>query len=255
MERERKAQALTGRQSLVIPFLPHWPAAQRCRATFPTIMNPPIHLPSILGIGAGGHCKVVMEIIRRAGYWKIAGLLDADPSRKGESISGIEILGNDDLASALFNQGVRAAFIGIGSIGATQPRRNTFTTLRDLGFELPVLTHPTASVAFDTEIGIGTCIMPGAIINPGASIGECAIINSGAIIEHDCHIAAFSHISPGAILGGSVFVGEGSHVGIGAVIRQGIHIGKNAVIGAGAAVVKDVPDDTTVTGVPATARK
>jgi UDP-perosamine 4-acetyltransferase len=218
-------------------------------------MNPPLQLPSILGIGAGGHCKVVMEIIRRAGYWKIAGLLDADPARKGECISGIQILGNDDLASALFNQGIHAAFIGIGSVGATQFRRNVFAILRNIGFELPVLIHPAASVAFNIAIGTGTCIMPGAIVNPGAWIGECAIINSGSIIEHDCHISAFSHISPGAVLGGSVFVGEGSHVGIGATIRQGIHIGNNAVIGAGAVVVKDVPDETTVTGVPATARK
>lgn len=217
-------------------------------------MNPPIHLPSILGIGAGGHCKVVMEIIRRTGLWQIAGLLDSDASRKGESVSGIAILGDDDLASTFFNQGIRAVFIGIGSIGSVQPRRNAFAFLSDLGFELPVLIHPSALVAFDTPIGNGTCIMPGAIVNPGASIGECAIINSGAIIEHDSHIAAFAHISPGAVLGGSVFVGEASHVGIGAVIRQGIHIGKNAVIGAGAVVVKDVPDDTTVAGVPATAR-
>jgi sugar O-acyltransferase (sialic acid O-acetyltransferase NeuD family) len=217
-------------------------------------MNPPLQLPSILGIGAGGHCKVIIEIIRRAGTWKIAGLLDADCSRKGECISGIEILGNDDLASALSNQGIRAAFIGIGSVRATQPRRKVFAFLLDLGFELPVLTHSSASVAFDTEIGMGTCIMPGAIVNPGACIGECAIINSGSIIEHDCEISSFAHVSPGAVLGGSVFVGEGSHVGIGAVIRQGIRIGKNAVIGAGAVVVKDVPDNTTVTGVPATAR-
>jgi sugar O-acyltransferase (sialic acid O-acetyltransferase NeuD family) len=218
-------------------------------------MKPSFQLPTILGIGAGGHCKVVMEIIRRAGSWEIAGLLDADPSRKGQCIGGIEILGNDDLTSALFNQGIHAAFIGIGSVGTMRARRNVFAMLRDLGFELPVLTHPSASVAFDIEIGVGTCIMPGAIVNPGASIGECAIINSGSIIEHDCEISSFAHVSPGAVLGGSVFVGEGSHVGIGAVVRQGIQIGNNAIVGAGAVVVKDVPDDTTVTGVPATARQ
>lgn len=218
-------------------------------------MNPPIQLPSIVGIGAGGHCKVIIEIIRRTGSWKIAGLLDADPAKKGKCISGIEILGNDDLASALAHQGVRAAFIGIGSVVATQLRRHVFVRCRDLGFELPVLTHPSASVAFDIEIGVGTCIMPGAIVNPGASIGECAIINSGSIIEHDCEISSFAHVSPGAVLGGSVFVGEGAHVGIGSVVRHGIRIGKNAIVGAGAVVVKDVPDDTTVTGVPATARK
>jgi sugar O-acyltransferase (sialic acid O-acetyltransferase NeuD family) len=217
-------------------------------------MNPPLQLPPIIGIGAGGHCKVVMEIIKRAGSWKIAGLLDADPSRMGESLSGIEILGNDDLAAALYKQGIHAAFIGIGSVGATQPRRNVFAILSYLGFELPILIHPSATVAFEAEIGIGTCIMPGAIVNPGVMIGECAIINSGAIIEHDCEISSFAHLSPGTVLGGSVFVGEGSHIGIGAVIRQGIHIGKNAIVGAGAVVVKDVPDDATVTGVPAMAR-
>jgi tetrahydrodipicolinate N-succinyltransferase len=91
--------------------------------------------------------------------------------------------------------------------------------------------------------------MPGAIENPDAWIGECAIINSGSIIEHDCHISDFAHVSPGAVLGGSVFVGEGSHIGIGSIIRQGIRIGTNAMIGAGAVVVKDVDDGATVMGV------
>jgi UDP-perosamine 4-acetyltransferase len=217
-------------------------------------MNPPIHLPSILGIGAGGHCKVVMEIIRRMGHWTVAGLLDSDPSRNGEIVGGVPILGTDALAGELFQSGIRAAFIGIGSVGSTQPRRKVFALLRNLGFELPFLVHPSASVAYDTPIGMGTCIMPGAIVNPDAWIGECAIINSGSIIEHDCHISDFAHVSPGAVLGGSVFVGEGSHIGIGSIIRQGIRIGTNAMIGAGAVVVKDVDDGATVMGVPAIPR-
>ena len=38
---------------------------------------------------------------------------------------------------------------------------------------------------------------------------------------------------------------------MGALIRQEIRIGKGAIVGAGAVVVKDVPEGTTVFGVPA----
>ena len=40
-------------------------------------------------------------------------------------------------------------------------------------------------------------------------------------------------------------------VGVGAVVRPAINIGANVIVGAGAAVVSDVSDALTVTGVPA----
>ena len=49
----------------------------------------------------------------------------------------------------------------------------------------------------------------------------------------------------------NVKIGDGTFVGANAVIKQGIRVGKNAMIGAGAVVVKDVPDNLTVVGVPA----
>lgn len=208
-------------------------------------------LPPIIGIGAGGHAKVIIEILLQSGQWEIAGLLDADETKTGQTFSGVPILGTDVLIPELFQKGIHAAFVGIGSVGAVSPRRKAFDILLDHGFELPALRHPSATVASDVTLGKATCIMPGAIINPGASIGECVIVNLGAIIEHDCHISDFAHISPGALLGGDVFVGQGAHIGIGAVIRQGIRIGENAMVGAGAVVVKDVEAGTTVIGVPA----
>ena len=47
------------------------------------------------------------------------------------------------------------------------------------------------------------------------------------------------------------FVREGASIGSNATIMAGITIGKNALIGAGAVVIKDVPDFSIVTGVPA----
>lgn len=44
---------------------------------------------------------------------------------------------------------------------------------------------------------------------------------------------------------------EGAFIGTGCVILQGVTIGKHAVVGAGSVVTKNVPDYTTVAGVPA----
>jgi sugar O-acyltransferase (sialic acid O-acetyltransferase NeuD family) len=207
--------------------------------------------PEIIGIGAGGHARVLVDLIRLTGKWTVHGLLDQDPARNGTKLDDVPVLGDDSLAEPLLESGIRHAFLGVGCIGDCRVRQEIIRRLTALGYHFPVLLHPQAIVAGRVLIGPASCAMAGAIINPGTSVGTAAIINSGAIIEHDCHIGDHAHISPGAILGGGVTVGESSHVGIGAVVRQGIHIGSNALIGAGAVVVKDVADGTKVMGVPA----
>lgn len=202
-------------------------------------------------MGAGGHCRVVIDIIRQLGCWHIEGVLDSDVSLHGGSLDGITILGGDSLAGRIHDQGVTSAFLGVGSIGNPAIRRRIFRALSDLGFHLPALIHPKALVAGAVTVGPASCVMQGSIINPGSTVGNAAIINTGAVVEHDCVVGDFAHISPGALLGGGVFVGMDSHVGMGAIIRQGIRIGRHVLVGAGAVVVADVPDGTTVLGIPA----
>ena len=46
-------------------------------------------------------------------------------------------------------------------------------------------------------------------------------------------------------------VDEGAHIGIGATVIQGLRIGAGAVVGAGSVVVRDVPENKVVAGIPA----
>lgn len=205
----------------------------------------------VVGIGAGGHAKVIIDILSHSPGFQVVGLVEVAESLVGGTIGGSLILGDDELLPRLLEDGVRLAFIGIGGIGNNRPRADVFSRVLKLGFDVIRVIHPRTVIARSAIVGRGVCAMAGVVVNPGAFIGENVILNSNCTIEHDCVVGDHVHIAPGVTLSGAVHVGSFSHIGTGASVRQGIHIGSSSVVGVGAAVVDDVPDDTLVVGVPA----
>jgi len=205
----------------------------------------------VVGIGAGGHAKVVIDILRQMGGYETVSLVDRDQNLQGSDVSGVRVYGDDNSLPELYDQGIREAFIGVGAIGDPEARIRVYESARRHGFRIVRAIHPTAVVAASAEIGDGPTIMANAIINPYARLGDNVIVNTRAVVEHDCVIGAHAHIAPGAVLSGSVIVGRGAHIGAGATVKQGLTIGAGAIVGAGAVVVRDVPAGVTVVGIPA----
>jgi len=209
----------------------------------------------ILLAGAGGHAKVVADLLEQTGLWDFVGAVDRSPRGRAALDSGLKILGGDEALAGLLASGVRCAAIAIGSIRDTGPRAAMRRRLERLGFALPALVHPSAVVSKKAVLGPGAQVMAGVVINAGAVIGAGAVVNTGAIIEHDCLLGADSFVGPGAVLGGGVEIGAGAFIGLGARVLQGMKIGEQAVVGAGAVVVADAAARTLVVGVPARPRR
>jgi len=206
----------------------------------------------VIGIGAGGHAKVVLECVRAMrDDIEVVGLLDADKEHHGQSVLGAKVLGGDELLEKLHAQGVRHAFIGVGGVRDNAPRRRVFDNLLRHHFEVLTVISDTAIVSPSAVVGVGSVVCPGAIVAAGARIGRNVIVNTGAIVEHDCEVADHVHVASGAILAGGVSVGEGAHIGAGSTVRQGVSVGRDAVVALGAAVIEDVAAGTVVGGVPA----
>jgi len=203
----------------------------------------------IVLIGGGGHCKVVISILKKLDNFEIAGIVD---NYKSESfISGIKIIGTDDDLKDIYKSGIHNALITVGSIKDNTKRNRLFNMARESGYKFPVIISPEAIVDKSVRMDEGTVIMPGSIINIDSSIGKNCIINTSAIIEHDCKIGNHCHIAPCAHISGAVNIGELSFIGIGVTIIQGIKIGKNVTIGAGSVVIKDIPVNVIAVGNPA----
>lgn len=205
----------------------------------------------VIGLGSGGHAKVVLEILQRGLGFELAGLVDSNPALKGSLILGVPVIGDDSMLPKLYAGGITHFFVGVGTVGNAAPRRRLYEMALGSGLQPVNAIHPQAVVSPSAKLGMGVTIMAGVVINACAAVGDNVIINTGAIVEHDCVIAGHAHVATGARLSGAVRVGGMSHIGAGATVRQGITIGEHAVVGAGAVVVKDVPSGSIVVGVPA----
>lgn len=205
----------------------------------------------VVGFGAGGHAKVVIEMLRTDGRYEIAGLLDNDPALIGKDVLGAPVLGDDTIIKELENKGITNFFVGVGGAGDLSVRRRLFELAVEEGLKPANAVHPQAVVSPSATLGSGVTIMAGAVVNACAVLGENVIINSGAIVEHDCVVSDHVHVGPGACICGGVKVDGGALVGAGSTIRQGLKVGEGAVVGAGSVVVKDVSSNTEVAGVPA----
>jgi sugar O-acyltransferase (sialic acid O-acetyltransferase NeuD family) len=196
-------------------------------------------------IGAGGHGKVIADIMQRQGM-NILGFLDDNVAIIGQQILNLPVL---DTIAMWRNFAPDGLVMGIGD------NSMRYTLVRqieqDIAAHWIIPIHPTATIAASVQIGDGTVIMAGVIINPDTILGKHTIINTAATVDHDCVVGDFVHIAPGTHLAGDVHVGNGSLLGIGCSVIPGCKIGENVIVGAGAVVIGDIPSGVVAKGIPA----
>lgn len=203
----------------------------------------------LLVLGAGGHGRVVLDVLQRCGL-KVLGVLDPNTALHGTKLDGVTVLGGDDVA----RKHTSTEVLLVNAVGNSArkndsglaPRRGLFMAFMNDGYRFAQVISPDAVVARTATLEDGVHVLTRAVVHPGVHVGVNAILNTGALIDHDGRIGAHSHIAPGAVLCGGVIVGESCHVGAGAVVTEGVKIGNGAVIGAGAVVTRDVAAGATV---------
>lgn len=205
--------------------------------------------PRIVILGAGGHGRVVLDILHQARRFEVAGFLDSNPEIHGRRVDGVPVLGPPgQLAQISKEHNVTSAIIAVGDNGA---RRGLARAVENADLDLGSAIHPAATLARSVLIGRNVVIAAGAVVCANCQVGDSAILNTGCIIDHQTMVGEGAHVCPGVRVGARVKIEPGVFIGIGATIIPNVTLGCEAIIGAGAVVIEDVEPMSTVVGVPA----
>ncbi|MCC6874323.1 MAG: NeuD/PglB/VioB family sugar acetyltransferase [Sandaracinaceae bacterium] len=220
--------------------------ALEARGGKPARLEPAAIGPRVVIFGAGGHARVLVDVMREGHRdLVIVGAVD-DSSASAADVLGVPVLGSSEVLASLREQGVENAVLGVGDVTHNATRIALFDKLRALGFRVPNLIHPRAMVEPSARMGAGNQLFAGAIVGSNARLGDNTIVNSGVVVSHDCVIGSHTHLTPGCILAGGVTVGRNCVIGMGVTIYLGITIGDDVVVSNGVHVMKDVPDGVIV---------
>ncbi|HEY3821083.1 MAG TPA: serine O-acetyltransferase [Polyangiaceae bacterium] len=131
-----------------------------------------------------------------------------------------------------------------------------------------VWLHRAAHALWQHDVKLGARLLAhtnrfvtGIEIHPGARLGRRVVIDHGMgiVIGETASVGDGCLLYKGVVLGGTSLerkvrhpqVGKNVVIGSNACILGNIHIGDHARVGSGSVVVKEVPPEATVVGVPA----
>lgn len=242
MLKESDVRAYAERQSGMA--LAGAPAGQ-ASAAFPETGLPTSAMKAII-VGAGGHAKSILQLIREAGY-SVAGVVDSNRAKGSIFLGAYPVLGADADLKAIRASGIAIAFVGVGGATENVTRAKIFNQLKDTGFIMPPLVSRMANFDPTSHLGDATYVFPGATVGADCVVGRGVIVNQGSIVCHDCRVGDHVHLAPGAILAGTVTVGSASTIGMGATVMNNVTVGADVLVHNTVAVARDISSGKMVT--------
>lgn len=201
-------------------------------------------------IGAGGHGRDVLDVIDACNrieerYEPLGFVVDPQYGTPGTIINDKPILGGFDWLER------HAGEIHVTcAVGPSHHRYQLVQRAAALNCRFINLIHPSVIMTRWITLGEGVVIMAGCILTNQIQIGSHVHVNVDCTVGHNAVLQDFATLSPGVHISGNVTVGAGCFVGTGANIIEKLTLGEWSILGAGSAIVRNVPPNATVVGVP-----
>lgn len=125
-------------------------------------------------------------------------------------------------------------------------RKSLYTRVKEMGYRLPNLISPHATVLGEIE-GDNNFIFEDNTIQPFVRIGSNNVLWSGNHIGHHSIIGDHVFITSHVVVSGHVTIGDGSYLGVNSTIRDRVTLAPKTLVGMGAIIGRDTEPNRVYT--------
>ena len=198
----------------------------------------------VLVLGAGGHAKVIADILLAHPAIQFLGFVASRPGDIGKPIIGkFAVISSEGELEKSFPPDEVALFVAIGD---NESRLGVADRYAALGYKFVNAIAPSAVISKHALLGAGVAVMAQAVVGVNTRVSDHTIINTGASIDHDGAVGRGAHLAPGSRIGGGVQIEVGALIGIGCSVNRNIKIGAGAVISSGFSIYRDVAPGSNI---------
>ena len=183
---------------------------------------------NLLIVGAGGHGHCCHEIAERMKCFDKISFLDDD---ERYFLSDLVVGKINDLEK--LRDEYDCCFIAIGN---NKVRKDLFIMAKRLGYHMPILIDPHASVSKYCFVGEGSVVFPSAVLETHCHVDKGSIISSNTTICHDATVKEFSLIYSNTAVRPEAYIGEMTRIGSQCVISFGTIVKGNSDIAEGSVI-------------------
>lgn len=202
---------------------------------------------NIIIIGAGGFGREVYIWAKDSFFkdqYRIKGFLDNNPKILNNYNMDVGIIGNLD------NYEVENQDRFIFAIGDVDIKKHLIIKLKKKGAKFITLIHPTAIVVSTARIGEGVIICPFCLVSDNVRLDDFVMMNAYSSCGHDARIGKYCILSSYAAMAGFAVLEDEVFLGLHATIIPGKRVCCKSKVSANSVVMRDVPPNKMVFGVP-----
>lgn len=201
---------------------------------------------AIYGSGSVGReiTQLVNEMSSIGQQYQDMFFVDDTLDKNGKSIDGLKCITFADVERQYKDN----ECVFVVGVGEPKNRQLIYNRIKDKGYSLITLIHPSVFLPNSVVLGEGVVINKYTIISIHTEIRNNSYIQPQASIGHDVVIGENCVISTHSTISGHCCIGDNSYVAINVPIREGVTIGNNCIVGMGSIITKDVPNDTITAG-------